>query len=876
MAIERLVKKEGLPYDLVVARTVAEAVAQLQQGGLDLAIIDYTLPDGSGLEVQKQAGETPCIFVTGAANQAIAVQAMKAGAYDFLVKDTQREYLQLLPTVVQATLARQQAEQVLRESEERYRNLYSMIRLMADNMPDLLWAKDMQRRFVFVNKAICEKLLNACDTDEPIRKTDMFFANRERQAHPDQPDWHSFGELCRDSDGVVMANRQPKRFDEFGNIKGEFMFLDVYKAPFWDQQGEMIGTVGCGRIVTREKEIEKERLQATETIRRRVQEQRALNALLQIPMEDISLAEGLEHILDVILALSWLPLLPRGGIFLVGDDPESLELSMQRNFNLSIQTICAQVPFGRCHCGQAAVNRNVVYADCVDERHENRYEGMSPHGHYCVPILARGRVLGVLVLYLNEGHLYNDHEVTFLEVAASTIAEIIERKRAEAEIKQHNEELAALNAIAAAMSKSLDIDSILTAALQQVVAFTGVDGIECHLPDDNGDLALVKSWEMDKEFAVASRDFRFPVGGGIPGLAFACHTPVYVPDAPTDERCWRRDLAHAAGYRSLLCVPITGHDTLLGTFMLYSRPPRQFAPEMLALLMTIGRQMAVAMERARLYEDIQRHAVELEQRVVERTAELQAALEKAQESDRLKSEFLDNVNHELRTPLSNIKLYLDLLAHHAEKDSKKRDRYVEILRRETQRLERLIKDLLRLSRLDLKKVQPQMVKTDVNHLLETLVTDRLALITSCGLTLATRWAADLPPAWVDPALLNQVATNLLTNAMHYTPAGGQITLTTSSHVAGGQTWITFSVADTGLGIDSDELPHLFERFYRGRAGKETGAPGTGLGLAVVQEILALHGGRVEVHSQPEQGSAFVVWLSPANGNPLQRESQNPS
>ncbi|MBS1251653.1 MAG: Globin-coupled histidine kinase [Anaerolineales bacterium] len=119
MAVERLVRQEGLPYDLVIAETVAEAVARLKEGRLDLALIDYRLPDGSGLEVQEHVGETPCIFITGAANQAVAVQAMKAGAFDFLIKDQARDYLALLPVTIENAIRRKQDEDELRQYRER-------------------------------------------------------------------------------------------------------------------------------------------------------------------------------------------------------------------------------------------------------------------------------------------------------------------------------------------------------------------------------------------------------------------------------------------------------------------------------------------------------------------------------------------------------------------------------------------------------------------------------------------------------------------------------------------------------------------------------------------------------------------------------------
>jgi len=91
---------------------------------------------------------------------------------------------------------------------------------MCDNAPDLIWAKDLENRYTFCNRAMCQILLNAVDTEEPIGKTDMFFANREREAHPDNPHWHTFGEICRDSDSVVVASRTPRRFEEHGRVRG--------------------------------------------------------------------------------------------------------------------------------------------------------------------------------------------------------------------------------------------------------------------------------------------------------------------------------------------------------------------------------------------------------------------------------------------------------------------------------------------------------------------------------------------------------------------------------------------------------------------------------------------------------------------------------
>ena len=157
----------------------------------------------------------------------------------------------------------------LRNSEHNYRNLYTMFHLMADNMPDMIWAKDLDMNYLFVNKAITKDLLIAKDTQEPLGKNDLYFAQRQREKHPENPHWHTFGEICVNSDEIVIKNKKPQRFEEFGNVKGKFLFLDVHKAPFWDENGKMIGTVGSARDMTKEKNLEKEREETIEQLKER-------------------------------------------------------------------------------------------------------------------------------------------------------------------------------------------------------------------------------------------------------------------------------------------------------------------------------------------------------------------------------------------------------------------------------------------------------------------------------------------------------------------------------------------------------------------------------------------------------------------------------
>jgi len=237
--------------------------------------------------------------------------------------------------------------------------------------------------------------------------------------------------------------------------------------------------------------------------------------------------------------------------------------------------------------------------------------------------------------------------------------------------------------------------------------------------------------------------------------------------------------------------------------------------------------------------------------------ELLAANQRLQELDRLKDQFVSNVSHELRTPLTNILLHINLLKR-GKID--RRDLYLNTLQREAERLRALIENLLDLSRLDRDANALQLILTDLNPMLRQLVADRIDQAAEHGLMLEFVPVADLPLTLIDTALLTQVASNLMTNAINYTPPGGCVTLRTAVQNADGQPWVTFTINDTGPGISAADMPHLFSRFYRGEVGRTTNAPGTGLGLAISKAIIERLYGRITVDSVPGHGAAFTVWL----------------
>ncbi|OGO36818.1 MAG: hypothetical protein A2Z03_05350 [Chloroflexi bacterium RBG_16_56_8] len=195
-------------------------------------------------------------------------------------------------------------------------------------------------------------------------------------------------------------------------------------------------------------------------------------------------------------------------------------------------------------------------------------------------------------------------------VGASKIArDITELKKTETRLLQHNQELRALNAVTTAINEQPDLKPILIRALEEMVALGGGDAGEAHLCNSDDDLILSAHYQLPARFIEGSQQFHLHADQGIPGRALATRAPVFVPDIADEPEYLRRALASQVGFHSLLCVPLIGPRDLLGTFTLYSYQPREFTQDAQTLFTIVGRELAAAVERAHLYEQVQHLAM---------------------------------------------------------------------------------------------------------------------------------------------------------------------------------------------------------------------------------------------------------------------------
>jgi two-component system phosphate regulon sensor histidine kinase PhoR len=231
----------------------------------------------------------------------------------------------------------------------------------------------------------------------------------------------------------------------------------------------------------------------------------------------------------------------------------------------------------------------------------------------------------------------------------------------------------------------------------------------------------------------------------------------------------------------------------------------------------------------------------------------QRDITQSKELERLKDQFILEVSHELRTPVTNMGLYAELLER--GKPEKKVE-YLTILRSEINQLMRMIEDILDLSRLEVgkyKKASFSMV--DMNLLAEQVVAAHTPLAQEAGLELIFLPEENLPRISGEQNQLARVLTNLISNAIRYTPSGF-VQVKTSLDDRG----LCVEVKDTGIGIDQADMPHLYERFYRGKTVSQSKIIGSGLGLTIIKEIVELHDGQIQCESAVGQGTTFRVWL----------------
>ncbi len=455
-----------------------------------------------------------------------------------------------------------------------------------------------------------------------------------------------------------------------------------------------------------------------------------------------------------------------------------------------------------------------------------------------VPLKIGERVIGVLNVESPRQNAFTEEDMRLMATLAGHLAVILENARLYRETTQRLREVTTLYEFARRMSTSLDLGVLLDSVVVTLREVLHCRAANIMLLNPRTELLEIRAAAGVKDRW--RQEARLRIGEGIAGQVVQQKRPIYVPDTWKDPRF----VVFDPSVRSLLCVPLMVGDRVIGTLSVDHEIPNAFQPEHERLLTIVATQAAAGIENARLFYELKAHA-----------EELRRAYEELQEADRLKDEIVQNVSHELRTPLTFIKGYVDLLLDGSMGPLTEAQREaMEIIAEKTNLLSRLVGDIVTLQRIERGTLRFEAV--DVVALARVSVQSFQLTASQAGLEFILEDPGAPVIVWGDRERLSQVLDNLLHNAVKFSPNGGRITV----RVQDLEDRVQVSVQDTGIGIPSDKLERIFERFYQVDGSTKRRFGGMGLGLAIVKRIVEAHGGQVWVESELGKGSTFYFTI----------------
>ena len=454
-----------------------------------------------------------------------------------------------------------------------------------------------------------------------------------------------------------------------------------------------------------------------------------------------------------------------------------------------------------------------------------------------VPILRGDELLGLILIYRLEVRAFTESQVGLLETFADQAGIAIENARLFEEVQARNRDLTALGDVGRAVSSTLDLKAVLKTIVERAVELSGTDGGSIfYFREDIGRFQLGETTGLDEEFVARVRELDIAAGQTGLGEAIANQEPLQMPDILDRPSNPLRDAAIDAGFRAALIVPLLSGDGPLGALVLQRRRPGKFPPAVVSLMQSFADQSAIALENARLFEQIAQKSHELEI------------------ASQHKSQFVANMSHELRTPLAAILGYAELIQEgfYGPLPEKSLDALTRI-RSNGRHLLGLINTVLDIAKIESGQFTLNMAEYALESVVETVRSATESLAQNKKLALKTDVAKPLPAGVGDEQRLTHVLLNLVGNAIKFTD-GGEVLV--SARAINGH--FNVSVTDTGPGIPEEHQARIFEQFHQVDNSNTKAKGGTGLGLAIAKQIVEMHGGRIWVESTPGKGSTFQM------------------
>jgi len=569
---------------------------------------------------------------------------------------------------------------------------------------------------------------------------------------------------------------------------------------------------------------------------------RELTALMEVSSA-LNQAEGLETILSIVLDEAFNLTGSQEGTVILIDPPGSNRLQIVAERGMGPKKV-------------EAFNNRPVYA------HEGTYKRALRTGEIVevadtsadsdfledvgsratsvtnIPLVAERGAIGLIAV---DGVPRDDKTRRLLTALAGMAAVAIDKERLHQETANRLAEVSTLYTLSTQITTSLSLNAVLEAIVSILRLTLDCRSCSIFLLDPTAEFLQLEAGSGPS--ATWKGIARLRVGEGISGRVISERRSIYIPDTQVEPDFIFFD----PQIRSLLVVPLVVRNKSVGTLSIDDTQANAFDDEV-RLLTIAAAQAAVAIENAQLYESLQKSYGDLEQ-----------AYKDLRELDKMKSELIQNISHELRTPLTFIKGYVELLQDGEMGPlQEEQEMALGIVSSKAEVLSRLVDDIISMQQAS--GEQLRLEPLSLAHTGHAAVQAARVSAQESGLTLVDEISDDVPLVWGDRRRLGQIFDNLLQNAIKFSHPGGTITVRTRRE----ERTVRAEVQDTGIGIPTDQMSRIFDRFYQVDGTTTRRFGGTGLGLAIVKQLVEAHGGQVGVESELGQGSLFYFTIPQAN------------
>ena len=462
-----------------------------------------------------------------------------------------------------------------------------------------------------------------------------------------------------------------------------------------------------------------------------------------------------------------------------------------------------------------------------------------------VPMKAKDNVIGVIqVLNKIDGTPFDEDDQTLLESFAGNAAVAVENaqlfSRTDEALARRVEELSTLQEIDRELNISLDFSRVMDLTLGWGLRVTGAEAGSIGMIDREQNGLLILNSKGYASLHQPPDGQPLPLERGLAGKAIRDGQPLMIDGANAGPE--PEDAPASPETHSQISVPIRRGAEVIGVLNLESTQPGAFGPTEFDSAVRLANHAAIAIANARLYEEVKR-------------------------ANEAKSEFVSIVSHELKTPMTSIKGYTDLVMKGAAGPlTDLQSQFLNTVRANVERMSTLVGDLLEISRIETGRLKLDIKPVSMGEIVEETLRTTQRQIEEKQQALEVTVPADLPRVMGDRARLIQVMTNLISNAYKYTPNGGRIAISAQPKANGGTFgFVLCAVRDSGIGISPEDQSKLFTKFFRSGDPAVREVPGTGLGLSITKSLIELHGGEIWVESQLGRGTtfAFTVPVAPA-------------